>query len=73
MTVNQLQSRIEVGRVKAAKSEKPEPRRDPAPKQQEGIAYILDDPERLRELREQLKKRERKIGRQRKRSRSLGR
>ena len=71
LTVDQLHSRIEDGRVKAAKSEKPEPRREPTPKQQEGIAYILDDPERLRELREQLKKRERKIGRQHKRSRGL--
>ena len=43
----------------------------PAPKQEEGIAYILDDPERLRELREQLKRRERKIGQQRKKSRGL--
>ena len=72
LTVDQLRSRIQDGRVKAAKSEKPEPRRDPASKRQEGIAYILDDPERLRELREQLKERERKIGRQRKRSRGLG-
>ena len=71
LTVDQLRSRIEDGRVKAAKSETPEPRRDPASKQQEGIAYILDDPERLRELREQLKKRERRIGRQHKKSRGL--
>ena len=71
LTVDQLRSRIEDGRVKAPKSEKPEPRRDPAPKQETGIAYILDDPEKLRELREQLKRRERKISRQHKRS--LGR
>ena len=69
LTVDQLRSRIEDGRAKAIKSEKPEPRRGPAPKQQEGIAYILDDPERLRQLREQLKERERKMGRQHKRSR----
>ena len=69
LTVDQLRSRIEDGRVKSAKSNKPEPRRDPAPKQEEGIAYILEDPEKLRELREQLKQRERKIGRQNKRSR----
>ena len=69
LTVDQLRSRIKDGRVKAAKSEKPEPRRDPAPRQEEGIAYILDDPEKLRELREQLTKREREIGRQHKRSR----
>ena len=71
LTVDQLRSRIEDGRVKAAKAEKPEPRRDPEPTQQEGFAHILEDPERLRELRDQLKKRERKIGRQRKRSRGL--
>ncbi len=73
LTVDQLRSRIEDGRVRAAKSEKPEPRRDPAPKQEEGIAYILDDPERLRELRQQLKERQRKAGRQHKRSRGLSR
>ena len=71
LTVDQLHSRIEYGRAKAAKSVKPEPRRDPASTQQEGIAYILDDPERLQDLREQMKKREHKIGRQHKRSRGL--
>ena len=70
LTVDQLRSRIKYGRVTAAKPETPEPRRDPAPKQHEGIAYILDDPERLRELREQMKKREQKVGRQRRRNRS---
>ena len=71
LSVDQLHSRIEDGRVEAAKPETPEPRRDPAPKQQEGIAYILEDPEKLRELREQLKRRESKIGQQRKKSRGL--
>ena len=71
LTIDQMRNRIEEGRVKTAKSGQPEPHRHPAPKQQEGIAYILEDPEKLRELREQLKKRERKIGRQRKRSRGL--
>ena len=71
MTVDQLRSRIGDGRVKADKSERPEPRREPAPRQEEGIAYILEDPDRLRELREQLKKRERRMGRQHKRSRRL--
>ena len=72
LTVDQLRSRIEDGRVEAAKPEKPEPHRDPTAKQQEGIAYILDDPEKLRELREQLRRRERKTRRQHKRSRGLG-
>ena len=71
LTVDQLRSRIQDGRVGAAVAEKRQPRRHPAPKQEEGIAYILDDPERLRELREQMKKRDRKIGRQHRRSRGL--
>ena len=71
LTVDQLRSRIEDGRIKTAKSEKLEPRRDSAHKQEEGIAYILDDPERLRELRERLKTREHKLGRHQKRSRGL--
>ena len=69
LTVDQLRSRIEEGRVKTAKSEQPEPRRDPAPKQQDGIAYILEDPEKLRELREQLRNRQRKLGRHHRRIR----
>ena len=72
LTVDQLRSRIEDGRVKAAKPETPDPRRNPAPKQHEGIAYILDDPEKLRELRELLKKREHKVGRQHRRTRGQG-
>ena len=71
LTVDQLRSRIEDGRLQAATSQQPKPRRDPAAKQEEGIAYILDDPQRLRELREQLKTSERKIGKQKSRSRSL--
>ncbi len=71
LTVDQLRTRIEDGRVKAAKPEIPEPRRDSAAKQQEGIAYVLEDPAKLKELREQLKRRERQVGRQHKRSRGL--
>ena len=71
LTVDQLRSRIEEGRVKAARAAKPERRREPTQKQEEGIAFILDDPDRLRELREQLKTRERKIGRQHRKSRGL--
>ena len=71
LTVDQLRSRIEDGRVKAAKPEEPESRRKSTQARQEGIAYILDDPQKLRELREQLKKRERTFGRHHKRSRGL--
>lgn len=39
LTVDQLRDRIEDGRAEAAKAEQPEPRREPAPKQEEGIAY----------------------------------
>ena len=71
LTVDQLHSRIEDGRVEAAEAEQPEPRRKPDSKQEQGIAYILEDPEKLRELRDQLKKREHKLGRQHRRSRGL--
>ena len=67
--VDQLRSRIEDGRVQAAKSKELEARRDSAPMQEEGIAYILEDPDKLRELRNQLNKRDRKMGRHHRRSR----
>ena len=63
---------IEDGGLEAAVSEIPEPHRDPAPKQEEAIAHILENPEKLRDLREQLSKRERRITRQHTRSRGLG-
>ena len=69
---DQRLNRIEDGRIRGTEAEKPEPRREPAPKQEQGIAYILDDPEKLRELREQLKRRQHKLGRhQKKRNRGL--
>ena len=71
LTVDQLRSRIEEGRVKAAKAEKREPRRERAPEQEEGFAWILDDPEKLKELREKYKKRERRLGRHMRKSRGL--
>ena len=70
LIVDQLRSRIEDGRVEAAQQEESDPRKAASTKE-EGIAYVLEDPEKLRELREQLKKRERKISRQLKRSRGL--
>lgn len=71
LTVDQLRDRMADPRAEAANPEQPEPRLKPDSKQEEGIAYILDDPEKLRELREKIKKRERKIGRQQRRSRGL--
>ena len=62
LAVDQLHDRIEDRRVETTKAEHPEPRRKPDSKREEGFAYILDDPEKLRELREQIKKRERKSG-----------
>ena len=69
LTVDQLRSRIQEGSAKTTREQEPEPRRQAEPRQEDGIAYILDDPEKLRELREQLQKRELKIGRQHRRSR----
>ena len=71
LTVDQLRTRLEDGRVDAVTREEPEAHRNPALEQQDGIAYILEDLDKLRQLREQLKKRERKIGRQHKKSRGL--
>ena len=62
LAVDQLHDRIEDRRVETTKAEHPEPRRKPDSKREEGFAYILDDPEKLQELREQIKKRERKSG-----------
>ena len=50
------------------------PRNQPRPAQEgerQGIAWILDDPEKLRELREKAKKRDRKLGRHMRKSRGL--
>ena len=59
LAIDQLRNRIEEGRVEAPKTEERPPRREPAPKKEEGIAHILDDPEKLAELRKQREERER--------------
>ena len=69
LTIDQLRSRIKDGRSESVEPETVGVRRESTPKQEEGIAYILDDLESLRELREQLKNRERKLGRHHRRSR----
>ena len=69
LTVDQLRNRIEEGRVQEPKAEEQQPRPKPAPKQEEGIAYILDDPEKLAELRKQREERERKEGKRQRKGR----
>ena len=51
LTVDQLRHRIEEGRVEAPQAEERQAQREPASKQEEGIAYILNDPKKLQEFR----------------------
>ena len=60
LAVDQLRNRIEEGRVEAPKAAKRQSQREPASKKEEGIAYILDDPEKLQEFRKRREERERK-------------
>ena len=76
LTVEQLRNRLRAGRVEAvsprAEARDPKQRTEPAPKQEEeGFAHILDDPKKLRELREKAEKRDRNLGRHMRRSRGL--
>ena len=69
LTVEQLRNRLhEV----AGEAQEPRPYRPESdPKQREGFAHILDDPEKLRELRAKARERDRKLGRHHRRSRGL--
>ena len=73
--VKQLGSRLRENRTRAAKQEVRQPGPDPTPRptsrQEQGFAHILDDPEKLRELREKAKRRDRKRGKYLRRSRGL--
>ena len=71
LTVEQLRNRLHHGRVAAPDPAEPTPRPKPAPKEEEGFAHILDDPEKLGELREKAEQQDRKLGRHQRRSRSL--
>ena len=71
LTVEQLRNRLHHGRVAAPDPAEPTPRPKPAPKEEEGFAHILDDPEKLRELREKAEQQDRKLGRHQRRSRGL--
>ena len=69
LTVDQLRNRIEEGHVEAPKIDERRSQREPAPKQEEGIAYILNDPEKLAELRKRREERERKEGKEQRKGR----
>ena len=68
-TIDQLRRRIKNSRVQTTIGKKRSPHRESAPGQPEGIAYILEDPDKLRELREQLRSRQRNLRRHHRRSR----
>ena len=67
----QLRSRLRENRTRAAKPEARQARPEPKPKQEQGFAHILDNREKLRELREKAEKRDRKRGRHLRRRRGL--
>ena len=71
LTVDQLRNRLDENRTVARKPHVPQTRREPKSKQEQGFAHILDDPEKLRELRKKAEKRDRKLGRHMRRSRGL--
>lgn len=71
LTVEQLRNRLHHGRVAAPEPTEPRARPKPAPKEEDGFAHILDDPEKLRELRKKAEQQNRKLGRHQRRSRGL--
>ena len=73
LTVEQLRSRLLENRTHAPKPQVRREQQDPTPKhqQEQGFAHILDDREKLRELREKAEQRERKRGKHLRRSRGL--
>ena len=71
LTVEQLCNRLHQGRVAAPEPTEPKPSPKPAPREEEGFAHILDDPEKLRQLREKAEQQDRKLGRHQRRSRGL--
>ena len=71
LTVEQLRSRLRENHTRAAKPEVRQTQPEPKPKREQGFAHILDDREKLRELRDKAEQRERKPGRHLRRSRGL--
>ncbi len=73
LTVDQLRNRLRAGLIESPtpepESQEPKPRPEPAPKlEHEGFAHILDNPEKLRELREKAKESNHKLGKHQRRS-----
>ena len=72
LTVEQLGNRLRENRTRAQKPKAQQPRRESTAEQEQGFAHILDDREKLRELREKAEQRARKRGKHMRRSRGLG-
>ena len=71
LTVEQLRSRLRENLTRARKPKAQQPRHETTAEQEQGFAHILDDREKLRELREKAEQRDRKRGRHLRRSRGL--
>ena len=71
LTVEQLRNRLHHGRIAAPEPAEPKPRPKPTPKTEDAFAHILDDPRKLRELREKAEQQDRKLGKHQRRSRGL--
>ena len=71
LTVEQLHNRLDENRTRVKKPKAQQPRPAPTPKQEQGFAHVLDDREKLRELREKAEQRELRRGRHLRRSRGL--
>ena len=76
LSVEQLRNRLRASPCESPTSDlqaqEPKPQRQPAPKrEEEGFAHILDDPEKLRELREKAEQQDRKRGKHQRRNPGL--
>ena len=71
LTVEQLRNRLRENRTRLRKPKAQQPQAEPTPKKEKGFAHILDDPQKLRELRDKAEQRDRKRGRHLRRSRGL--
>ena len=63
LTVEQLRSRLREGRTRARSPQTQQPRTEPTPSQEQGFAHILDDREKLKQLREKAEQQDPKRGR----------
>ena len=73
LSVEQLRNRLRADPFESPtpepEAQEPKPQRQPAPKrEEEGFVHILDDPEKLRELREKAERQDRKRGKHQRRS-----